>query len=65
MAGFFGNVILANSELTAVNRLQVTKYQPFTAINGHSRALTGINEYSRYICDKFRQLAWEKAEISD
>ena len=35
LAGFFSNVILANSELTAFNGLQVRKQQPLTAINGH------------------------------
>ena len=33
-AVFWGNVILANSELTAINCLQVTKQQPLTTING-------------------------------
>ena len=38
-----GIVILANSELTAINRPEVTKLQPLTAINGHSGVSTGIN----------------------
>ena len=35
LAGFFSNIILANSELTANNRLQVRKKNPLTAINGY------------------------------
>ena len=37
---FFGNVILANNKLTAINRLQVTK---LTTTKSYQRALADIN----------------------
>ena len=39
---FFDNVVLANSELTTINHLQVTKK---TTINNDQRALTRIDVY--------------------